>query len=149
MSEQKKIDPRHLHIDSMGHHTRQWFARLPQGMMADDLKDPAVWSRVQGDRNKALRRHDRLYLVDYDEAFALDARVTDATGSAAVLALQKIISFPERITPLFNDGTYCVKWGGEGFYAMRLTDHVQMGPCFGSEALAIRHIQNLYPQAVR
>lgn len=148
MSEQKKIDPRQLHIDSMGHHTRQWFCRLPQGMKADDLKSPAIWSRVQGDRAKALRRHDKLYLVDYDEAFAVDARVTDVTGDAAVLALQKIISFPERLTPLFADGVYAVRSGGDGYYVMRLADHVQMGPCFGSEALAIRHIQNLYPRAV-
>ncbi|WP_370301572.1 hypothetical protein [Pseudooceanicola sp.] len=148
MSDTKKIDPRYVYAESHGHCSRSWFVRLPMGMLADDLKDPTIWSQVQNDRTKALRRHDRLYLVEHDELFAAEARVTEATSTAAALGILKVISFPERLTPLFDDGTYAVRWCPSGYYVIRKEDQAQLGTHFGSEALAIRHLQSRYPRNV-
>lgn len=144
----KKIAPADVFPDRMGSRTREWFVRLPEGMVADDLKDPTIWSRVQSDRGKALLRHDKLYLVDYAESFAVEARVTDVTVISAALALQKIISLGERLMPLFHDEKYSVKWDPRGYFVMRKADQMQMGSHFGSEELAIRHLRSLYPMAV-
>lgn len=143
-----EIDPQNVLLDSSGHCTRRWFVRLPEGVVADDLKDPAIWVRVQSDRHKALHRHDHLYLVEFGESFAVEARVTDATRSAAVLALQKIISFPARLTPLFSDDAYKIDWCHSGYAVKRRSDGIQLGGFFGSEALAIHHLHGLYPVTV-
>ncbi len=144
----QEIDPRRVQQDFCGQVLRRWFVRLPAEMILDDVKDPTIWRRVQLDRMKALRRHDEVYLVGYGEDFAVSARVTDATSEAVVLGGMKIINFPERITPLFNDGTYRVAWVGTGYAVERIADGHQLGGAHGSEALAIREIQSLYPRPV-
>ncbi|MGR3562954.1 MAG: hypothetical protein ACU0FH_16785 [Heliomarina sp.] len=143
-----KVDPQHVHLDVPGHQTRSWLVWLPAGAVTDDLKDPAIWSKIQNDRQKVLRRHDKLYIVGHDEEFAVEARVIDATRDAAVLALQKIVSTKSRLAPYFADDTYAVKWTPQGFYVQRKQDGMQMGSFFGSEDLAIRHLRNQYPQTV-
>ena len=144
MSHLRKIDPAHVQLDFGGHCTSQWFVRLPEWAVADDMKDPSLWSRVQATRSP-LRVHDELYIVGFAAAFAVEARVIQATNAAAVLALQKIISFPERLTPLFADESYRVVWTVEGFGVERKSDSARIGGTFGSEQLAIRHISAQYP----
>ena len=148
MTKKLEIDPKRVQMDHGGQVLRRWFVRLPPEMIPDDVKDPAIWRRVQNDRLKALRRHDEVYLVGSGEDFAISARVTDATNEAVVLGGMKVINFPERITPLFNDGTYRVAWIGTGYAVERIADGHQMGGAHGSEALAIREIQSLYPRSV-
>ena len=108
--------------------------------MADDLKDPSIWVWVQKGRTP-LRVHEALYMVGFANKFAVEARVVQAKAAAAVLALQKIIHFPERLTPLFSDDKYRVVWSVKGFAVERLVDGVRVGNDFGSEELAVRHIQ--------
>jgi hypothetical protein len=139
------IDPGSVHLDQAGQMTRRWFVRLPRGMVPDDVKDPAIWSKVQDNATKAMHRHDVVYCVGHDEDFAIEARVTDSNRGSVVLGGMKIVSFPERITPLFNDGTYRVVWAGTGYQVERLSDGAPIGPPQGSEALAIREIQRRYP----
>lgn len=146
MSAITQINPVDVHPDGAGSRTRNWFIRMPKDMKADGLNDPKAWKAVQLRRDKQLARHDRLYCVAYDESFAVEARVTDAGPEAVVIAPLKVIKFPERMTPLFNDGRYKVQWSGVGYVVVRIEDDVQMGAEFGSEALAIRHIQSLYPR---
>lgn len=141
-----EIEPANVKRDRSGPVTQHYFVRLPKGMTNQDTNDPAIWRRVQADRNKLLRRHDTVYLVGYEEDFAISAVVVDATRDAAVLGGMKLIQFAERTTPLFNDGTYRVRWAGTGYAVERVSDGVQMGQMQGSEALAIRHIQGLYPR---
>ncbi len=85
-------------------------------------------------------------MVSADESFAVEARVTEATPKAAVLALQKIIGMTARLNQYFADENYCVKWSADGgFCVIRKSDNTRMGSVFPSEALAIRHLQSLYP----
>lgn len=146
MPKKLEIDPANVLRDRSGHVTQRYFVRLPREMTNQDVNDPAIWRRVQQDRRRALRRHDQVYLVGYEETFAAQATVVDATAEAAVLGGLKFIQFPERITPLFNDGTYRVIWAGTGYQVERIKDGVPMGAVHGSEALAVRHIRQLYPQ---
>lgn len=142
------ISPGNVNIDGAGYVTRSWFVRLPKGMVADDLKEPKIWRDVQTQMNKALRKHDVVYAVGFGEDFAVEARVVDATREAVVLGGMKIIKFLERLTPLFADETYRVVWTGTGFAVERIADGARMGETFGSEALAIRHLKELYPKPV-
>lgn len=147
MSHLRNIDPDNVKLDFGGQCTSRWFVRLPEWAVADDMKDPAIWSRVQGSR-VPLRVHDELYIVGFGAAFAVEARVIQATSQAAVLALQKIISFPERLTPLFADESYRVVWTVEGFAVERKADGARIGGTFGSEQLAIRQVASQYPVSV-
>lgn len=141
------IAPQNANLDWEGTYSRRWFVRLPHGMILDDLKDPEVWSAVQTTRNP-LKRHDLVYAVGYSEDFALEARVTDTNATSATLAFVKTIAFPERTVPLFSDEAYKVIWGGDGFRVERIADGKVLGPGHGSEALAVRYLQSLYPRSV-
>ncbi|MGM0583383.1 MAG: hypothetical protein ACQEUZ_01865 [Pseudomonadota bacterium] len=141
------VDPHNVKQEQAGRCTRSWFVRLPEAATADDVKDPAIWSKVQQTR-APLQKHDEVYAVGFAEDFAVLARVTQATREAVTLAFVKHITFPERTTPLFSDETYRVVWNGTGYQVERIKDGATMGAAHGSEALAIRHIRNLYPQQV-
>lgn len=98
-------------------------------------------------RLKCLRKHDAIFAVGFGEDFAVEARVTETTPEAAVLGGMRIIAYPERTVPLFSDDKFRVRWTGTGYIVERKTDGVRMGE-HGSEALAVRHIRTLHPQAV-
>ena len=139
MTNDRKIAPDLVRKDFAGQFTSQYFVKLPEWAVADDLKDPSIWSKVQCSRNP-LQVHDALYMVGFASKFAVEARVVQALGSGAVLALQKIVHFPERLTPLFSDDKYRVVWAVQGFAVERLADGMRVGGDFGSEALAVRYI---------
>lgn len=143
-----QIDPRTVHLDISGQFTRQFVVQLPVGVIADDLKEPAIWQQVQGNRHTALQVHDFLYIIGANTAFAVEGRVTTVSAVAAVLAITKIISFPERLTPLFQDENYRVVWSVNGYFVERKTDAVKMGETFGSESLAILHLQRQYHMSI-
>jgi hypothetical protein len=140
-----KVDPSLVSLDQDGFYTQRWFVRLPRGMVADDLKDPEIWSHVTGRQDKPIRKHDYIYIVGNSEEFAVEARVTNASLAGLVLALVKVIHYPERLTPLFSDDSYRVVWATSGYIVERIADGFQVGGPFGSEGLAIRHLQSLYP----
>lgn len=145
MSKTPKIEPEKMSLDHSGLHTSTWFARLPDGMTADALKEPAIWSKICANNQKAVRKHDRIYCAAFDESFAVETRVTAVSITGLTLALNKIIKFAERTVPLFADDMYRIIWAGDGYAVQRLEDQRQMGGVFGSEALAINHLKQLYP----
>lgn len=142
---EQKIDPNQVSLDWSGGKTRHWYVILPEGMVADDLKTPGVWSRVQGLWEKALQKHDKVYAVGFDGSFAVEARVADVAMDAAVLAKMSIIHFPERLTPLFSDENFRVSWCGDGYGVIRKSDGMRMGEVQPSEALAVVHLRRQYP----
>lgn len=139
-----EIDPANVKVNHSGLAFRQMFVRLPAGMIADDLKEPSIWARVQASP-LALRRHDNLYIAAYGEDWVAEAIVADADARQAVLCKPRLTSFPERYERLFEDDTFRVRWMGNGFAVERKADGHRMTPITGSAALAERDLMRLYP----
>lgn len=139
------VDPDFVTLDHEGYGWRRWMVRLPEDAIADDLKEPSLWARVQKQR-LSLRRHDHLYIVAYDESWAAEAIVTDATAEAAAISKPRILSFGPRLDRLFDDGTYRVKWYGNGFAVERAADGQRLTDPVASQALAERDLARLYPK---
>jgi hypothetical protein len=140
------IDPAFVVLNADSFAYRQFMVRLPEGAIADDLKEPSLWTRVQANRNVALRKHDHLYIVAFDESWAADAVVVQANAELAVISKPRIIRFAERLKPLYSDGTYTVAWYGNGFAVKRLADGARMTQIVANEALAERDLGRLYPR---
>jgi hypothetical protein len=141
------VEPSEITIEHAGQIARWLFIRLPNGAIADDLKEPSIWKKVQTG-SRALRLHDQLYLVSFNEDWAATAIVGQANSEVAVLAGVRIITFPQRTKPLFQDETYRVVWAGNGYRVERKRDRVMMTQPVTSEAVAIRELSNLYPRPV-
>jgi hypothetical protein len=142
------IDPAFVVLNADSFAYRQFMVRLPEGTIADDLKEPSLWARVQANRNMALRKHDHLYIVAFDESWAADAVVVQANAEVAVISRPRMIRFAERLKPLYSDGTYAVAWYGNGFAVKRLADGTRMTQIVANEALAERDLGRLYPRAL-
>ncbi|MEM6410690.1 MAG: hypothetical protein AAF683_04090 [Pseudomonadota bacterium] len=140
-----RIQPSAVTLDRAGNRTRSFFVVLPAGMVADDLKEPSIWVQVQASRATSLVPHDRLYMVAQDSSFAMEARVTAASGSEAVLHLSKLITMSPPTTALFEDDDYKVAYGVNGYAVIRKADGQLMGDNFANEGLAVRHLVNLRP----
>ncbi|TAV04041.1 hypothetical protein ELI39_01450 [Rhizobium ruizarguesonis] len=145
MRKRLRVDPAVVTVNFQGFAFREMFARLPSGMIADDLKEPEIWKNVQ-QGNKALRKFDRIVLVSFDETWMAEAYVESATGEQALLARPKIITLNERSEKLFNDGTYRVEWTGSGYRVARLRDGAAMTESFANAPLAERALAGLYPR---
>ena len=70
---------------------------MPEDFIADDSKETGVWRKVQINRSTSLRKHDRLYLVAFDESWAAEAIVIDAI--AEPLARNKQTQFLTAASP--------------------------------------------------
>ncbi len=141
-----KADPANVVLNSEGFGWRSWLVRLPNAAVADDLKEPSIWSLVQRS-GKAFRRHDHLYVVAYDESWAAEVVVADASAEAVDLTGHRIMQLGRRVRRLLDDGVYRVAWTGSGFVVERCTDGVRMTSPVASEALAERELARLYPRA--
>jgi hypothetical protein len=148
VSARVEVDPSFVTINAEGFAFRSVFVRLPEGAIGDDLKNPEIWRRVQNHPGKALRRHDHLYIVSYAEDFAADAIVTDASASAAVVGVGRIISFATRIRELFSDGKFQVHWYGNGFAVREISSGRRVTELRPNEALAVNDLGRLYPKPV-
>lgn len=142
------IDPAFVVLNADSFAYRQFMVRLPEGTIADDLKEPSLWARVQASRSVALRKHDHLYIVAFDESWAADAVVVQANAEVAVISRPRMIRFAERLKPLYSDGTFAVAWYGNGFAVKRLADGTRMTQIVANEALAERDLGRLYPRAL-
>jgi len=143
-----EIDPAFVVLNADSFAYRQFMVRLPEGAIADDLKEPSLWARVQSNRNVALRKHDHLYIVAFDESWAADAIVVQANGNAAVISKPRLVAFSDRVKSLYSDGTYAVAWYGNGFAVKRLSDGTRMTQIVVNEALAERDLGRLYPRPI-
>jgi hypothetical protein len=142
-----EIVPDRLTVDWEGFCRRRLVARLPAGFIADDLKEPVVWRRVQAS-GKALRAFDELFLIAFDESFVAECLVASADGARAVLAKPRLTQLPQRYDRLFEDDLYKVEWNGHGYVVARKSDsHVMTRP-LPNAALAERELGRLYPAPV-
>jgi hypothetical protein len=140
------IDPQLCQIQYAGQAFKIVFARLPKEFIADDLKRPEVWKKLQAKPNKALRKFDQVVCVAYDESWMAESTCCEARGETAVLAKPRITTFPDRYEPLFSDENYAVEFVGSGFAVRRKKDGVLMTQPIATAALAERDLRNLYPK---
>ena len=143
------VDPAFVTLNANGFAWRDWMVRLPEGAIADDLKEPSLLARVQGRVEKAFRRHDHVYLVAFDESWAADAIVTDANSREVVLSKPRIVAFEKRTRQFFSDDKYGVAWFGNGYAVRRKDDGERVTEVVSSEALAERDLARLYPRPLR
>ena len=137
------IDPANVVKNSDGFSWREFFVRLPDGMIADDLKEPGIWRRIQKGPN-AFRKHDLLFVVAYDESWTAEVRVASANASQAELATPRITRLAERYDKLFEDDTYRIVWNGAGYRVARKSDGVFVTPLAANAALAERDLRQMY-----
>lgn len=142
-----EIDPNLVVLESAGFVTRSFFARLPHGFVADDLKEPTAWKKVQ-QSGKAMKMHDRVYVVAYDQTWVAEAIVASADHHGITFAKPRITAMPERYDRLFQDDKYKVAWCGSGYVVERKSDGHVMTQATANPELATRLLVQLYPQRV-
>lgn len=141
------IDPKHVSVNRAGFATKELFIRLPADFVADDLKKPDVWKKLQQDRTgKALRAYDKIFAVAFDQTWIAEAIVSETTADSATLAGVRIVQLNRRYSNLFRDANFAVQWDGTGYYVERISDGQRMTQTVGSPELAERDLRNLYPR---
>lgn len=147
-----EIDPKRCTLHGDGQCWREWQIVLPPGVIADDLKRPELFRRVQADRTKALQRHDKIYVIAGDDSWSAEGRITSANNSGAVAAMQRIIPNESRIEQALESEDYKVQWVNEqtgvGFAVMRKADGRRVSEIFHSKMLAERALIQQYPKMV-
>ena len=144
-----EIKPASVQVDVAGHVSRSVIVRAPEGMVADDLRDPKVWRLVQGSQAASLLKMDRLLIIAFDESWIVEALVKFVSNSEARLLILKVASFAQvGVDGLFSDGTLEVFWDGGSYGFRRMTDKVPLGRGFSSEGLAIDGLRRHYPRRV-
>lgn len=142
----KEIPPERMFLDHSGQLLRHWIIRLPQGFVAGDLGETGIWRRIQGNARLALRRHDTIYCIAWDESWSAEARVSDANNKDVALSKPRIVDMESRIKQLPDDGDYHIEWMGDGFRVIRNTDHAIMTQSVANEQTAIREMALLHPR---
>lgn len=142
------IDPNRVQLQGSGQVWREYMVRVPADFVADDLKEPGVWRKLQNGSRNALKKFDRLTVVAYDETWLAEAIVASADAKGAVLAKPRITTLPARFDKLFEDDKYRVAWNGFGYFVERKSDgHAMTQPTANAE-LATRLLVQLYPARV-
>lgn len=142
------IDPARVQLQFSGFVWREYLVRVPSGFVADDLKEPSVWRKLQNGSTNALKKFDRLTIVAHDESWLAEAIVASADNKGAVLAKPRITQMPARFDKLFEDDKYRVAWNGFGYIVERKADgHAMTQPTANAE-LATRLLAQLYPARV-
>ncbi len=146
----KQPEIRDVQVNDAGFAFRNVMVRLPEGMTADDLRDPKIWRRIQiGDMSHRLLKYDHLFILSFDETWFCNAIVSYADQASAALAILKVGTFHEVDKALYADGTYKVTWTGAGFGVQRVSDNVMTSnQTHSTEALAITALRNLYPKKI-
>ena len=143
------IDPKGVTVNDAGQCWRNVLVRLPQGMIADDLRSAKVWKKVQSSRSNALIKYDQLLILGFDESFAVRASVTHASSLEANIAIEKVFAFKEQGKGLWSDGTLEVAWSGASYIVRRVADKVQIiNEGFHTEAVAADAARRSYPTKV-
>lgn len=138
------IDPAWCKLNFSGAEFQNWFIRLPKGTIADDLKEPSLFKRVQQSGRSTLRKYDDVRLVDFEEKWFADATVAEANANEIVLTGIKIMQLPERTKPLFQDERFQVEWHGAGYVVMRKSDGAKLTNYFPTEQLAVAALGQQY-----
>ena len=140
------IDPRNVQLQSGGHVYMSWVVRLPEGFIADDLKETrTIWRKVQSNAHR-FRKFDRVFLIAFDESWCAEAVVADANTTEVQLSRPRVIDLAQRIVPLFEDETYRIRWTGNGYVVERKRDALRMTQVVATEAEAKMLLFRLYPR---
>ncbi len=145
--EQPEIKPGHVTVNAVDQVWRSILVRLPEGLVADDLRSPKIWIKVQGNPQVALIKLDHLFILAFDESFAVSAIVTHASSTEASLSITKVHSFKEQGQSLYSDGTLEVFWDGASYGVRRVSDQVRIiSQGFSREDLAVTALRAWYPK---
>lgn len=143
-----EIDPARVQAQSAGQVWREYLVRVPAGFVADDLKSPEVWRKLQSGSRTSLKKFDRVFVVAFDETWVAEALVASADAKGAVLAKPRVTTMPERYDTLFQDENYRVAWNGFGYIVERKSDGHPMTQPTANPELATRLLAQLYPARV-
>jgi hypothetical protein len=144
-----EIDPIRVQVQSSGQVWAEYFVRTPSGFVADDLKTPSVWKKVQSGGRSGLKKFDRVFVVSFDETWVAEAIVASADNKSVVLAKPRVTTLPERYDALFSDENYRVAWNGHGYIVERKLDGHPMTQPTANAELATRLLVQLYPAGAR
>lgn len=138
-----------VHRNRAGSRWCEWDVRFPEGGIADDLKEPDIWRRIQDDANTAFKRFDEVRIIAFDASWTARAIVAHATGNSVILAKPVITKLPEQRENLYQDDRFYVKFVGNGYSVFRKNDDQKMVPdAWPSAELARVALINLYPKRV-
>lgn len=143
-----QVDPARVTVNHAGHAYTTFFARMPEGVTKEDITHPGIWAKLQSHAGKALRAHDEIRVVAYDESWAVCGVVTAATSKSATIWYGKNFEMQSRDRPLYSDEQYRCQWDGAGIFVQRKRDGQRMSPSFTTEQQAIHALHQLYPQVV-
>ena len=111
-----QLAPKHVTLNDAGHAYRNIVVRMPQGMVADDLRDPKIWKLVQQTSHSALLKYDHLLLLTFDEGQAIRAMVTHATADEVHLMIESVKTFRAvGQDQFYNNGVLEIHWTGNGY----------------------------------
>lgn len=139
-----EIDPARIALQYAGQIWREYLVRVPADFVADDLKSPSAWRKVQASRN-ALKKFDRVFIVSFDESWIAEAIVASADHKGAVLGKPRITTLPARFDQHFQDDKYRVIFNGHGYIVERKADGHPMTQATANPELATRLLVQLYP----
>ena len=124
---------------------------LPDGLTAADLNENrAMWSGVQANRNNALQKFDRVFIIGGDQSWCADAIVSYADDREVILAGIKIISLADRTPQLYQDEQYRVVSRSGAFTVERKRDGMDMFATghFHTAELAANAARGLHPRKI-
>lgn len=144
-----KIKPQNVEINAEHFCWREFFIRLPQEITWVHIHEHAdeVWKLVQSNPHVSLRALDRLVMLTWDQSEMAQAVVVVATGTKVVLGGFKKFPFSGRdSTAEFSDGTFAVRWDGQGYGIHRIKDNVRMRPSsYSTIELAKAEVRKMIP----
>ncbi|MES0135612.1 hypothetical protein NKJ88_11750 [Mesorhizobium sp. M0016] len=138
------IDPARVQRQSAGQVWSEFLVRVPKDFVADDLKEPSIWKKVQTGRF-GLKKFDRLTIVAFDESWVAEALVAGADAKSVTLAKPRLTTMPARYDQLFQDENYRVVFNGHGYVTERKADGHEMTQVTANPDLAARLLAQLYP----
>lgn len=142
------IDPARQTLQSTGFAWSEYMVRAPRGMIADDLKQPQIWRKVQSGP-RGLRKFDRLFVVSFDEDWTAEAIVANADSQGVTLSKPRLTTMPSRYDRLFEDENFKVEWQGFGYVVVRKSDSREMTQPVATPELATRLLAQQYPSINR
>ena len=141
-----QVAPDKIKLDFAGHVRNFYVCHLPEGVVANDLQESSLWTRVQRGPH-ALRRHDQIYMKSFCQTWAAEAVVSESWTGGATLAGIRIIQTPQRVSALFRDEQFAVVHSGHGLHHVeRLSDGHKMTRSVASSNIAEADLKRLYPQ---
>jgi hypothetical protein len=137
-----------VQVDKEGFVSRDVFAWAGPDTVADDLRDPAIWKKIQMSSMTVLRKYDRVTVFGEDESWMVEGVVSVAKKDSVRLGILKVASFLEVGEGLYRDAEHCVIFDSGWFYIERLIDGVRVSNGLATEAACIHQIHQISAQKV-